>query len=71
MSVWLLILEKALLLSLSTMKEVHGVFLILDICILYIFTSLFPSHNHPIREAGHCWQMRESRPEGLATLLKA
>lgn len=29
-----------------------GFLLSYDICILYIFTSLFPSHNHPIREAG-------------------
>lgn len=33
-------------------SELHGFLLSYDICILYIFTSLFLSHNHPIREAG-------------------
>lgn len=66
----LLVLAETFLLTLS-IANFTGFFLSYGICILYIFTSLLPSHNHPIGEAGHCWQIRGWRPEGLATLLTA
>lgn len=43
-----------------------GFYIILNICILCIFTSLFPSYKHLIKEASSCWQVEELEAEGLA-----
>lgn len=59
-----LVLKDTLLYPLLTLNFT-GFYIILDICILCIFTSLSPSHNHLIKKAGSCWQMGELDAQGL------
>lgn len=44
-----------------------GFYIIPDICILCIFTSLSPSYKHLVKDTDSCWQVEGLDAKGLAT----